>query len=491
MMLTQYCMEHDFDIFDIYVDDGYSGLNFNRPDFHRLIEDIEKGKIDIVITKDLSRLGRDYIQTGYYTDVYFVTKRVRYIAVNDGIDTQRENNDIVPFKNILNDMYAKDISRKTKTAKLQRAQNGFYVSSQPPYGYKVNPFNRNQLIIDDEAAKVVRMIFDLAEEGYNSSQICRILEQRQIMSPSAYKAMNGDTRFLRHVEDQNQIYKWKYQTVRAILLNPVYVGDMVNHKVEVINYKTKKRVYVPIEQQIVVRDTHEAIIDRERFEWVRKNGLRRRKPNHKLENIFKGIICCSECGRALQLISQTVQGETKGMFRCLQHVQDKTVCTHNHFIYYDELYAEVQKQWNLHMTEMLESEDYDKLCEKIGALLQEEILKLEKNNAQKELMFLNRKIKEYYKSLPNGSKEITSQLALLLSRQKELIQTTTSLNFCKAPQSTTQDWQEVIKRQVKEYLQILPLTEETLKLLVKRIEIGHLERSPCGVSRKIKIYYYF
>ena len=137
MILEKFCKEHDFRIFDVYVDDGFSGLNFERPEFQRMLKDIEDGKINLVITKDLSRLGRDYIQTGYYTEVYFQQKQVRYIAVNDGIDTNRDDNDIAPFKNILNDMYAKDLSRKVKVAKRQRAYKGLFISAQTPYGYKI------------------------------------------------------------------------------------------------------------------------------------------------------------------------------------------------------------------------------------------------------------------------------------------------------------------------------------------------------------------
>ena len=161
MMLTDYCIEHQYEIYDVYVDDGFSGLNFNRPAFTRLLNDIDNGRINLVITKDLSRLGRDYIQTGYFTDVYFNKKRVRYIAVSDGIDTIRNDNDIAPFKNILNDMYAKDLSRKVKLAKRQRAMKGYYMSGQPPFGYKPDPNNKNRLIIDEEAAIIVRKIFKL------------------------------------------------------------------------------------------------------------------------------------------------------------------------------------------------------------------------------------------------------------------------------------------------------------------------------------------
>lgn len=178
MMLENFCHERGFPIYAIYADDGYSGLNFNRPAFTRLLEDIDNGKVNLVITKDLSRLGRDYIQTGYYTDVYFSRKRVRYIAVNDGIDTNRDDNDIAPFKNILNDMCAKDLSRKVKSAKRQRAYKGYYISAQAPYGYKVDSTNRNRLIVDEEAAAVVKEIFCLSLAGNSLSQISRILTAR-------------------------------------------------------------------------------------------------------------------------------------------------------------------------------------------------------------------------------------------------------------------------------------------------------------------------
>lgn len=197
-MLESYCREQGFIVFDYYVDDGYSGLNYNRPGFERMLNDIDNGKVNLVITKDLSRLGRDYIQTGYYTEVYFSKKKVRYIALNDGFDSDRDDNDIAPFKNILNDMYAKDLSRKVKAAKRQRAKNGYFISAQAPYGYKPNPENRNQLIVDEESANVVCKIFELALSGFGAVKIAKSLKAERIINPSAYKAKNGDTRFSRY-----------------------------------------------------------------------------------------------------------------------------------------------------------------------------------------------------------------------------------------------------------------------------------------------------
>lgn len=202
-MLEGYCREQGFLVHDFYVDDGYSGLNYNRPGFERMLNDIDNGKVNLVITKDLSRLGRDYIQTGYYTEVYFDKKKVRCIALNDGFDSDRDDNDIASFKNILNDMYAKDLSRKVKAAKRQRAKNGFFISAQAPYGYKQDPANHNHLVVDEEAAGVVRRIFELALSGFGAVKIAKALKAERIINPSAYKAKNGDTRFSRYNDNQN------------------------------------------------------------------------------------------------------------------------------------------------------------------------------------------------------------------------------------------------------------------------------------------------
>ncbi|MHB1452996.1 MAG: recombinase family protein [Saccharofermentanales bacterium] len=299
MMLEKFCHEQGFPIYDVYADDGYSGLNFIRPEFSRLLTDIDLGKINLVITKDLSRLGRDYIQTGYYTDIYFSRKKVRYIAVNDGVDTSRDDNDIAPFKNILNDLYAKDLSRKVKSAKRQRAISGLYISAQTPYGYKVNPVNRNQLIVDRETAKIVQEMFHLAMTGHSIVYITRIMTSQKVIIPSVYKTRHGDSRFLRYSKsvEPNGIYLWCYQTIRAILKDRVYTGDMVNHKTEIASYKTKERQMVPQNQRIVVENTHEAIITREDYASVQEFIRMRHRPRrHYFENIFKDLTFCLECG---------------------------------------------------------------------------------------------------------------------------------------------------------------------------------------------------
>jgi len=265
-ILVDYCNSNHFKIFNIYVDDGYSGLNFERPGFRALLEDVERGLVNLVITKDLSRLGRDYIMTGYYSEIFFQTKGVRYIAIADDFDSEKGGNEIAPFKNILNDMYARDISKKIRNAKHQRAKQGLFISGQTPYGYQKDPRNRNQLIIDPEAAAVVRIIFSLAERGMGSVAIAAELKARRIVTPSVYKYQRGDERFARYPALKNGDHcAWCATTISQILKNPVYTGTLVNLKTEIVNYKTKQCLPVPIERQIVTPNAHEAIIDEAQY----------------------------------------------------------------------------------------------------------------------------------------------------------------------------------------------------------------------------------
>ena len=351
MMLSQFCQENGFSIFDYYVDDGFSGLNYQRPGFQRLLEDVEAGKIDTVITKDLSRLGRDYIQTGYFIDIYFKEKNVRYIAMNDGIDTKHENNDIAPFKNILNDMYAHDLSRKVKVAKKQRALKGYFISGQAPYGYRIDPENNNHLIIDPTAASNVRFIFQLAEQGNTMREIAAIMTNKRVLSPGMYKAQNGDTRFIRYNRDDKA--SWCVATIAQILEDPVYTGSVVNHKGEVKNYKTKVRRKVPKEEWIIVENMHEPIVSREVFDHVQEIlSLKAHPRRHQFENVLEGCVFCGECGhRMTQATKKRMNGE-RFLLRCTHHFTHPEECKRNHAIFYDDLVEKVQKDIESHLAQM-------------------------------------------------------------------------------------------------------------------------------------------
>ena len=339
LMLTRFCQENQLAIVDYYVDDGFSGLSYDRPDFLRLIDDIEAGMIDLVVTKDLSRLGRDYIMTGYLTDIYFSRMGVRYIAIDDGIDTQRGNNDIAPFKNIMNDMYAKDISRKIKSAKRQRAYRGMYIAAQTPYGYKVDPQDHNHLVIDEAVADIVRLIFDLALAGKTLSDIAEELKIKKIINPAVYKAQQGDTRFAAYLnKDTNEQINWNTCTLAKMLHDPVYIGHMVNHKCEVVSYKTKERRRVPKEEQIVVENTHEAIIDAGVFARVQEIlGSRAHVHRHEFDNWLQGKVYCADCQKPMTLHIKVSKQTKRPIFRCIHSYKYPEECNGYRAMDYDRV----------------------------------------------------------------------------------------------------------------------------------------------------------
>lgn len=340
-MLLDYCREHGYFVYDVYIDDGFSGLNFNRPDFQRMITDVENEKIDLILSKDLSRLGRDYIMTGYYTEIYFPSKDVRYIALSDGFDTEKQDNDIAPFRNILNDMYARDISRKIKAAKHQRAKAGLYISPQPPYGYQEDESNPHHLVADPEAAEIVRLIYELASMDLGVVRIARELKDRKIIKPAAYKYQKSDTRFERYgCVGPGELYDWCPATIRSILSDPVYRGHMVNHKSEVTNCKTKQRKPIPPEQQIVVENTHEPLISPEIFDQVQHlRGQHRCPAKASRSNIFRGLLYCSCCGHPLSIAHRKLTSREEDLYRCMRHYSHPKECPQTHAIYHEALCA--------------------------------------------------------------------------------------------------------------------------------------------------------
>lgn len=345
-ILTDYCASHGYKICEIYVDDGYSGMNFHRPGFQKMLEDIENGIINMVITKDLSRLGRDYIMTGYYSELYFPAKGVRYIAVADDFDSTKDHNDIAPFKNILNDMYARDLSRKITQAKHQRAKQGLFVGTQTPYGYCVTPNNKNRLIIDPEAAEVVRIIFDLAEQGLGSIAIAAELKMRRIYAPSAYKFMRGDKRFERYPAVKNgDYYDWCPATISQFLRNRVYIGELTALKTITTNCKTKQRIPAQKDHQIITPNAHEAIISPEQFERVQQVRMGHIcRANHHRFNLFRGKLFCDCCGHPLIISKKQLLDRTTDMYLCMYHFHHPDICPKTHRIYHDMLYPYVLQQ---------------------------------------------------------------------------------------------------------------------------------------------------
>lgn len=345
-ILTDYCLQHGYTIYKVYIDDGYSGLNFNRPGFKELLEDVERGVVNMVITKDLSRLGRDYIMTGYYSEIFFQTKGVRYIALADDVDSLKGTNEIAPFKNILNEMYARDVSKKVKNAKRQRAKQGLFIGSQAPYGYQKDPNNKGQLIIDPESAEVVSQIFSLALDGLGSVAIASELKKRNIPTPAVYKYQHGDQRFARYSSIQNSdYYSWRSATISQILTNRVYIGELISLKTETQNCKTKQRSVVPEDHRIVIPNAHDAIISAAMFDQVQLIRSQHRCPaKYQRENIFRGKLFCECCGHPLTMTKKQLKDRETDVYVCMYHYSRPDICPKTHQVYHEILYMYILKQ---------------------------------------------------------------------------------------------------------------------------------------------------
>ncbi len=320
-ILRAYVQGHeDLQIFDIYVDDGYSGANFNRPEFERMLGDINAGKVNCVLVKDLSRFGRDYIEAGRFIQKTFPALNVRFIAISDGFDSlyanRADSSLILPVKNFINDSYCQDISMKVKAQQQVKRMEGKCISAFTVYGYKKNPKDRNSLIIDEYAADVVRKIFAWKIAGMSLRAIAEKLNDTGILSPLEYKKSLG-MKYYSGFESSSTA-RWAAGTVKRILVNPVYVGTMVQGKQEKINYKVKKRINKPQEEWICVKNTHEALVSEFDFKLVQDllNYDGRALRNTDTASLFSGILVCADCKAPMIRRMNSYKGKKKVFYIC-------------------------------------------------------------------------------------------------------------------------------------------------------------------------------
>ena len=301
-ILEKYAKDNGFENIQVFIDDGYSGVSFNRPDFQRLLEMMEQGKVSTLITKDLSRLGRNYIEVGNYTEMLFPRWNVRYIAVNDNYDSlYSEGNEFAPFKNLFNEWFARDTSKKIRAVVKAKAERGERVSTQIPYGYKKDPDVKGHLLIDEETAPIVRRIFELCAQGMGPTNIGNVLSKDMVFKPTFYRYHRQGV--YGTITDTDKPYGWTSETVSDILRNEVYLGHTINCRTRVISYKDKRQVDVPKSEQYRFKNTHEAIIDQETWDAVQKvrEGKRRRNNMGEL-NKYSGLLYCSDCGSKLYFV---------------------------------------------------------------------------------------------------------------------------------------------------------------------------------------------
>lgn len=479
-IITRFINENDnFIIVDEYVDDGYTGTNFNRPAFQRMIKDIEKGKINTVITKDLSRLGRDYIDTGRYVQRYFPENRVRYIALLDGIDTLEDAgmNDIAPFKSVINDMYVKDISKKITSALKERKTAGNFLAVTAPYGYKKNPENKYQLVINEEEAKVVRYIFRLYLQGNGLTKIAKILTEKEIPVPGISRNI-GTTR-------KTKLYNcWKQTTISRILKNPVYIGNLEQFKRKKVNYKSKKRVSVPKEDRVICYNTHEPIIKKEDFDEVQKIITENKafSKSTKHDYLFKGFLYCADCGAKLYLTYSDYAYKKYGEYRyttvCYTYSKYYNQCSrHSNSIPILEniLIENIKKVCNAYLNRDLEKE----LIEMVEKENKRNVLEQEYNkkidNIETKIEDLNLCIRNLYmdkvknviteKDYIELSKNFTQERDKLINEKEELLKLSTNLK-------NDNNNKEEIEKVAKEFVSLKKPTKELLSRLIDKVTIS-------------------
>ena len=494
-ILQKFAEDHHFPSPCFYVDDGFSGGTFQRPAFQQMISDMENGEIGIIVTKDLSRLGRNQLHTGLYIEERFPMFGVRYIAINDNVDTDSsESNDLMPFKNLFNEWFIRDTSRKIRAVLKAKAERGERLGSRAPYGYRKAP-DTKKLIVDEEAAAIVRRIFAMCASGSGPSQIARILKKEQILTPTMY----AYTRYgITHTcLDTAHPYNWSDSAIANLLENEIYLGNTVNMKHSSRSYKDKRRVEHPREECMVFENTHPALITREVWDIVqrvRKN--KRRLTKMEEQNKYSGLVFCADCGSNMVLHRAHTMSASYNHFTCRTYKKDGEACT-GHYIrecVLDEIVLE-----DLRRVTSAAREHPEKFAAYIGskqsAELQREIRRQEKELAamRKRKAELDAIFKKLYEDSVLG--RITTEQFQMLSgsytEEQNLItvgipQKENEIQRLRETVSGTVSFLDKAKR----YTDITELTPELLRLFIEKIVVHEKEvKWSKHAPQTVEIYY--
>ena len=497
LMLEKYAKDNGFENLKFLYDDGATGTNFNRPAFQEVMALIENGEAATLIVKDMSRLGREYLEVGRLTEIVFPSYGVRFIAMNDGVDSLYGDNEFTPFKNIINEWYAKDCSKKGKASARIKAESGARVGSRPPFGYQKDPVDpKRKIVPDEETAPIVQHIFSLCMNGKGPSQIAKQLKEEHLPIPAYfYYEKNGVkvTGF-----DANNPYDWKQSTVARILENEVYLGHTVNLRYTTLSYKNKKRVERPENEQVRIENTHDAIIDKATWDIVQNiRSRKRRRANMAEQNIFSGLIYCKDCGTTMVLHRAHTMDAVKNNFTCRTYKKKgKDVCT-GHFIREVQL-AEIilddlqrvthfarqnEAVFARHITQKNSSE-----IRRLISQTERELEALKRRDTELSALFkrlyednvLGKIPNEVFRKLSDDylleQKEIQSSIP---KKEDELENLKDSVTNVRA-----------FLEKARQYTKLDTLTAELLNLFIERVEVGEREeRYSRTAPQSIDIYY--
>ena len=497
-ILETYAKQNGFSNLRWYTDDGYSGANFQRPGFQAMLADIEAGKVGTVIVKDMSRLGRNYLQVGMYTEMIFPQKGVRFIAINDGVDSAQGENDFAPLRNIFNEWLVRDTSKKIKAVKRSKGMSGKPITSKPVYGYLMD--EDENFIIDEEAAPVVRQIYSLCLAGNGPTKIARMLTEQQIPTPGTleYRRTGSTRRYHPGYE-----CKWATNTVVHLLENREYTGCLVNFKTEKVSYKLKHSVENPPEKQAVFENHHEPIIDRETWERVQELRKQRKRPNRYDEvGLFSGILFCADCGSVMYQQRYQTDKRKQDCYICGSYKKRTADCT-AHFIRTELLTAGVTEnlrkitsyaaKHEARFMKLLVEQNED------GGRRRNAARKKELETAQKRISELSAIFKRLYEDSVTGriSDERFSELSAdYEAEQKELKERAAGFQAELSKSQEAAENAEKFMKVVRRHTSFEELTPTLLREFVEKIVIHEsvaLDGKRRGKLRRqeIEIYYSF
>ena len=486
-LLLDYVKTSGFTLIDEYVDDGFTGTNFDRPAFQRMLKDIESGRINCVITKDLSRLGRDYIQCGYYVEQYFPQKKIRYISILDQVDTFLEtaNNDIAPFKALFNDMTSKDTSKKIRSILRNKKEQGKFIGSKPCYGYMRDPLDKGHLIPDPEVAPIVKKIFQMSYSGIGVSDIVSYLNDNKILSPSMYKNTKSSSK--------QKVNVWTISSVNKLLKNRMYTGDMVQNVQTKLSYKSQKKISLEKEFWIIVENTHEPLVSKVVFDAI-QNAPARIKNTHcnREKRLLENLLVCKECGNSLSVLYRKNKNYKDNRYwsvNCNKYARDprRHLC-YPHFFPYDKLEERIMEVIKSTCQKYLDSLNVKELSKKL--LLEQNSLKKEREKEKQQIAEkieeLKRKMDSLYDDKFKGIITVDNYSRLIEQTEKQISALKNRIyELDNEEEQKKEDAKEITKYegQIKSLLNLNEPNRELIKTLVKAIYIDK--------NKNIEIQYRF
>lgn len=503
-ILRQYVREHpEFHVVGEFVDDGWSGTNFERPQFKRMIEQMEAGNINCLLTKDLSRFGREHIMMGYYLEFVFPALKVRYIAVHDNEDTDRGLSDVVPFKNLFNEFTAKDTSRKVKNSFRAKFLNGERISAYAPIGYKKDPEVRNRLIVDEETRWIVERIFSLAVHGMGAAKVTKTLIEKQVPTPGWLNYTRcGTFANIYAGAPEEKRYAWTIAQVKSILKDETYIGNTIHYRETNISYKNKHRVRKSPDEWLRVENTQEAIISRDVFDRVQEQiASRRRKMKDADTQIFAGLLRCADCGWSMSFATNRTVKKPFSYFNCTSYRQFGKVagkCS-AHYIRYDTLYAYVLAR--LQYWSEQAAQDEDRLLDRLlNASSKEQSARRKKRaaelkRAEKRKAVVDGQFVKLYEDWSAG--RITEYNFTMLSakyqgEQEELSGKISQLTAEIAEEKQTEDDAGKWLAMIRQFAYPTELTAPLLNTLIEKIVVHEAVKAEDGMrEQEIEIYYRF